>query len=205
VVEYRYTYRNGKRFYKIQDKEYVGVTSVTSLISPFKNSKPGPAAHIGSLAHFHILKNYSSEPLDQPRDMIWIPEHEVRAKIQNAIKMWKDLDLQWTFKDIETMILNHEYGYAGRTDFTGFDEEGEFFVGDIKTGAIYPDYDLQLAAYCKAVGAKRYYLVQLDLNDKEDRNPNQIGKIIRKEEEDIDKSFDEFLVLLNRFKVENNI
>lgn len=201
-MNYKYVYKNGYRYYDIDGKYYAGVTSVTKQISPFKDSKHGPAAHIGTLAHMHILKNYSKEPLYLPKDMIWnVPEWEVQDKIMNAIKMWKDLDLKYEFIDIESLILNHEYCYAGRTDFTCLDENGVFSVGDIKTGMIYDDYYPQIAAYCKAVGAEQGILVQLDLNH--ERNKERKGKLIIMDKEKIDKSFEQFLELLERFNNDN--
>lgn len=181
--------------YRMGNQKYPSVTTITKQISKFKSGRPGPAAAIGSLAHYHILKRYKTgKPLDLPPDMVWrVDPAEVQAKIMAARKMWRDLNLNLEIKEVERLVINSDYMYAGRLDINGIDENNLVAVADIKTGAIYsPEYEMQIAAYAKCIGAEIGYIVQLDLNA--DRNPDQIGKlhII----DDIDKHFDKFLELV---------
>lgn len=189
---------NGYRYYMDTEtgRKVPSVTSVTSLSSPFKG-RPGNAAKIGSLCHYHILK--TMEPsLEIPRDFLWnISDYEVHDRITASLKMWKELKLDVTEVSIENIIFNDTYGYAGRVDRSGYDMDGNYTIDEIKTGNFYDYYKLQGAAYAKTLDADQVRFIMLDSNV--ERNPERKGRVIIMNPEDINTSFEEFLVLLEQF------
>ena len=194
-------YTNGQRIYVNSETKtrYPSVTTITSQRNPFKG-KPGNAAHIGTLIHWHILRQYASGILPAPNVQIWgLSQAEVESRIQRALTMWRDLhfDDQFTFVDVEALVVSDTYRYAGRADGIGMDNSGNISVMDIKTGDFYSDYWLQGAAYAKATGATSCFFVQLDVNDS--RNPDQIGQIHHMGSQEIEKHFGEFKALLEAY------
>jgi hypothetical protein len=197
--DFEVIYKNNSRYYVKDKKEFPSVTSVLHVKSPFK-SKPGNAAKLGTLIHYNILKMYSSEPLDIPCEILWKMEAtEITDRIQAALIMWRDMNFQFKFRNIETVIFDNELGVAGRLDADGYDSDNMLSVLDIKTGLDYgTQYDMQLAVYAKAIGAERAYLAFLDT--REDRNPSKTGKIRRLDKPDLDTAYDKFRDCLEEFK-----
>lgn len=195
-------YINGQRIYVNSETNarYPSVTTITSQNSPFKG-KPGNAAHIGTLIHWHILRQYASGILPAPNVQIWgLSQREVESRIQRALTMWRDLhfDDQFTFVDVEALVVSDVHRYAGRADGIGMDNSGNLSVMDIKTGGFYSEsYYMQGAAYAKAIGATDCYFVQLDVNDF--RNPDQIGVVHHMGSQEIEEAFGTFLELLEEY------
>lgn len=194
-------YINGQRIYVNSETKarYPSVTTITSQNNPFKG-RPGNAAHIGTLIHWHILRQYASGILPAPSVQIWgLSQREVESRIQRALTMWRNLhfDDQFTFVDVEALVVSDVHRYAGRADGIGMDNSGNIAVMDIKTGDFYSDYWLQGAAYAKATGATSCYFVQLDVNDS--RNPDQTGVVHYMGNQEIEKHFGAFLELLKEY------
>lgn len=195
-------YINGQRIYVNSETNarYPSVTTITSQNSPFKG-KPGNAARIGQLIHWHILRQYADGILPAPNVQIWgLSQREVESRIQRALTMWRNLhfDDQFTFVDVEALVVSDVHRYAGRADGIGMDNSGNIAVMDIKTGDFYPEsYYMQGAAYAKATGATSCYFVQLDVNDS--RNPDQTGVVHYMGNQEIEKHFGEFKALLDAY------
>lgn len=193
-------YRNGGRIYINSETkiEYPSVTTITSLKSPFKG-KPGNSAKVGTLIHHTILSQYATGILPPPKVQIWgLPQSEVEDRIQRALTMWRNLEgFDFLFDSVETLIVNDEYGYAGRADGIGSTPDAEVAVMDIKTGDFYDSYPMQGAAYAKATGATDCYFVQLDVSLA--RNPDQRGVVHHMGSQAIEEAFIEFKRLLDVF------
>lgn len=195
-------YINGQRIYVNSETNarYPSVTTITSQNNPFKG-RPGNAAHIGTLIHWHILRQYADGILPAPNVQIWgLSQREVESRIQRALTMWRNLhfDDQFTFVDVEALVVSDVHRYAGRADGIGMDNSGNLSVMDIKTGGFYSEsYYMQGAAYAKAIGATSCYFVQLDVNDF--RNPDQIGVVHHMGNQEIEKHFGAFKALLEAY------
>ena len=200
---------NGRRFYYDTDtgQKVPSVTTVTSLRSPFSSGgRPGKAAAIGSLLHYHIEKdirrNLHLGTADAPDARIWGNgiDEEVWMKIQAGLRMWKKLGIVFENPRIETVFFNGRYGYAGRIDILDDLDNNHCVVYELKSGDFYDHYELQGAAYAHAVGADKVVFVQCDINPV--RNPDQVGKIIEMGREDINSKFAEFIETLQQFYLE---
>lgn len=191
---------NGKRFYldTTTGRKVPSVTTIINQNSPFKG-KPGASAAIGSLIHYHILKNYDPD-LKFPTGDIWgVRDVDVDAKIESGLRMWQSIGPATYLEDahIEDTIFTGEY--AGRVDAWGYDRDGIRVVNEIKTGNFYPYYLLQGSAYARALDADYVRFIWLDVDSRSDRNPEQIGRILIQDRESIDEYFVEFVSLLEEF------
>ncbi len=195
-------YYNGNRYYRdtITGRKVPAVNTVIHQNSTFKG-RPGNAAKLGSILHYHVLSRYSKEPLEIPSEMLWnVNSEEIYRKIDSGLKMWRDLKFYETHKilDIEKYIFNDDFGYAGTIDGDCVRNDEQYGIFDLKTGNDYPqDYDLQMSAYAKALGASFATLIFTDLNI--DRNPKQLAYTRTLDQSVIDSKFEEFLVLLDSF------
>jgi hypothetical protein len=106
------------------------------------------AADLGSKVHDALEKLLMEGPSAVPEDMWAYVAPVMDWKQKNKI----------TYSDIEVVLVNHEYGYAGRCDALGTDKDGNRMVIDYKTRKTKPKqkvgpYDtqgMQLAAYAVA-------------------------------------------------------
>jgi hypothetical protein len=202
--KYSTKYYNGYRYYVNNEtgKKVPSVTSITSIVSPFNKSKPGDSAKQGSLLHYHLEKQFcremNLEPPRMPRDLIWsIPNahNNVIAGLQMFSDLGESIKLD-KIMGIEDIIFNEDYGFAGRVDRWGI-REGRVILDEYKSGDWYPHYALQGAAYAKTLNADLVRFVMLDLNIK--RNPESKGKLVIMDKKCIDKYFNEFLDVLEKF------
>ena len=93
------TGKNGRLYFK-DSVAYPSVTTVIHYADGRKKSSGSPAAAIGSLVHYHILKKYAKKPLDFPTDPVWrMSAEEVHGRINRALAMWQKLNLD--FEPIE--------------------------------------------------------------------------------------------------------
>lgn len=197
-MRYRQCSYQGHRYYEdtVTGRKVPSVTTITSQLSPFKG-RPGTAARVGSLIHYHILK-CMLPGLESPGEVLWnVSDSDIQDKIAAGLRMWRELGISLEPVGIEDVIFSHDYGYAGRVDRHGYSSDGIYVVDEIKTGAFYEYYRLQGAAYAVAVGADRVRFIMLDVN--KDRNPARAGHVITMEKPEIDEKFAEFLGLLDTF------
>jgi len=100
------------------------------------------AAEIGSAIHAWVESFIKGEAPEMPED------DRVAEGVNNFIK-WLDSS---GFKLLETekIVYSRQHGYVGTLDITA-EKDGKLYLLDIKTGnAIYPEYNIQTAAYLKA-------------------------------------------------------
>ena len=143
------------------------VPSVTTIIGRFKDSgallywanKIGregltlaegqdPGANAGTLAHkyieYYIQTNMDPVTLQHDQD-----ESELAHLAYNAFinfKLWKQ-NSKITFHETEVRLVSKE-GFGGTIDaIASRDGSDELFIVDFKTGKIYSDHLLQVAAY----------------------------------------------------------
>lgn len=197
--DFKVTYGKLGRVYVKNSLKYPSVTSIIHASNPWKGGVSN-AGKLGTLTHYHILKQYAKEPIEMPIEPIWgMSAQDVYATVGRAIKMFKELDFEFKFADVERPIFYNQDGirYAGRIDALGYDSDGVFSVLDLKTGLSYPEYPIQMSAYCKAVGVNRAYLVFLDA--RVDRNPDQKGKVRMIDKQELDESFEKFKSLYQEY------
>lgn len=194
-----YCRKDGKtgRFYYKKDSD-IPYPSVTTVIGQaksqkFASSSPGPSAHIGTLVHYHILKNYTRELLSLPTNAVYnVPRDEVRGRMARCIKMWKDLELDIKPIAVETALFWDDPYYAGTLDLYGYVND-ELYVLDIKTGLSYePDHSRQAAAYWNAIGREPNVMF-VYLDGIVDRNPEQVATIKRYDKKELETAYDDFL------------
>jgi hypothetical protein len=149
----------------------------------------GRAASIGTLAHQACETFAKSGRIERPVNeqagrafdqfIRWVGEHNVK------------------FHASEAKVFHVEHRYAGTLDLDA-EVGGQRCIVDLKTSnAIYPEYDLQLAAYAKAR--------ERELGIKYDsawilRIPKDGGDFETKEVKDLDKPFEAFLGLLKYYQ-----
>jgi len=100
---------------------------------------------------------------------------------------------------VEHVAVNTLYGYAGRFDLCAVIRGDRLpSLLDIKTGGLYPDAFLQLAAYQKAlpIKTKRRLVVHIDKN-----NPGNL--YVKEAESDPDTDYRMFLYCLELFRYFN--
>lgn len=149
------------RYYNINGKEYVSVTTVLSVLSkPFltnwkvklgkeeSDKISGEAADIGKQVHqaLEIVVLHQLGFLGSPFPKLTKDEKKI---VQNAMNEYLKWQKKTGFKPIspEMTVHSETYGYAGTLDCVGTIGD-EIVIIDWKTSKrIYKDYYLQLAAY----------------------------------------------------------
>lgn len=127
---------------------------------------------------------------------IILPEPQVSEKALWASMAAEDFIKQTGFQAIhvEQTVHSAKYGYAGTADFFGL-IDNELILGDFKTGkALYPEYNLQVAAYVYAfeeMGHGRATKAVLLRLPKVTTDPG--FEAVWLDREEIDRSFQAFL------------
>lgn len=152
--------------------------------------KSSKAASIGTLAH-QACEQFAKGEEHQP------PVNERAKAAYDQFRAWFEAHKVKVHAS-ETKVYHRAYEYAGTLDLD-CDVDGERCIVDLKTSnAIYPEYDLQLAAYAKA----REY-EHLDVKYSKGiilRIPKDGGKFEVREVDDLVPPFSAFIGLLRYYK-----
>ena len=191
------TTKNGRFYYKFDEKgnkvTYPSVTTVIHYADGRKKSSGSPAAAIGSLTHYHILKKYAKKPLEFPTDPVWrMSAEEVHGRINRALAMWQKLNLDFEPIEVETALFNdHPIKFAGRLDLLA-KMDGKLVLIDIKTGLPYDDHVIQGGAYWVALDKEPDQVMYVYLDSIIERNPKQEGSIRIFNKEELTEGYEEF-------------
>ena len=114
-------------------------------------------AEAGTVAHKMIeafigLRSPTAEQLEEIRTKVphqhnSDPEVVMQAKnaFDNFIRWYRDFDIEFVRSEVRMVSAAHSVG--GRLDAIGRSSDGRLSVIDFKTGKLYPDQLLQVAAY----------------------------------------------------------
>ena len=150
-----------RRIYKTQDGKRV--PGVTTILGRFKdsggllywanqqgldgvtlNEARQTPANAGSLAHelaeYHI-NEWAPPELDADPEVI---EKALRAFAN--FKRWHEQS-RMVFEYTEVPLVSEEHRYGGRLDAVGRNPDGKLSIIDFKTGGLYAEHLLQVAAY----------------------------------------------------------
>lgn len=191
------TTKNGRIYFKYDESgNRVGYPSVTTIIhyndGRKKSSGVSPSAAIGSLTHYHILKKYTNKRLDLPTDPVWrMSPEEVHGRINRALEMWQQLNLDIKPVEVETALFNEDPRFAGRLDLLGY-VDGVYTLLDLKTGLPYDDHVIQGGAYWYALGREPEQVMYVYLDSIVERNPEQKASIRVFDKDELDAGFDLF-------------
>ncbi len=194
MEDFKVISRGGKRYYVKDGVMFPSVTTIIKHRSEFtdRGGFISNAARIGTLIHYAILKQFAPTPIEMPQETIWkVPPEVVYDKIKRAMMMYKGLNLDFQFEDVEVPVFYQQEGmrYAGRLDAVGV-YKGERAILDLKSGMDYSYYNLQMGAYANAVGAEMAFLVFLDTN--ETRNPSGNARVKVLDKGDLKNGYVEF-------------
>jgi hypothetical protein len=189
----------GRYYTRVFNGERRWYPSVTTIIG-YKTSQKyagkgycGPAAALGSITHYQILKRYTNEILPYPSDPVWgITREEAQDRTTRCLNMWDDLNLDIKPIAVEKAVVCDHPRYAGRLDML-CELDGVLTLLDIKTGASYePEHSLQASAYVHALDwtPKQAAFVYLDAIV--GRNPSGKGSLHIYSIDDLKNAFDEF-------------
>ena len=139
------------------------VPSVTTITSRFKESggliywanKQGlegltldeartPAAVAGTLAHSLVeahVNNWAEPELQAPADVI----AKARSAFENFLRWAEHTRLE--FVHTEHALVSEEHRFGGRFDAVAKQTDGRYVMIDFKTGSLYLEHLLQVAAY----------------------------------------------------------
>lgn len=181
------------RLYKMNGIYYPSVTTIIRFSDPVKrNSRPGPAAAIGSIVHYKILRMYARKRLKPPTDPVWkVEPAEVHRRINQCLRMWHELELRIRPLEVETAVFCDDPRYSGRIDMLA-EVDGEVTLLDIKTGTHYDDHVMQAAAYWHALDREPSRAIYVYLDANVERNPNQQAHVKVFEREDLLRGFEGF-------------
>lgn len=73
----------------------------------------------------------------------------IRTRVEHYAAWWAACG--WKLRATEAMVVNPRVGYGGTLDLLAYDPEGRTVLADIKTGGVYREAILQLAAYGDAM------------------------------------------------------
>jgi hypothetical protein len=166
------------RLYHIK-KDYL--PSVTSIISGFKANKQSftnDYMSIGTLGHFECLREYEPNMAVPVVKFTW-DDDAINTRLNAINKMWDICKPPTSFNPkVEFVVYDPTNRYAGQVDML----EGSR-LSDLKTGAFYKHYELQLGAYYNAfnIGRRkkltgtRLYILDSNIDRNPDLQPNIIN------------------------------
>lgn len=191
------------RYYDVNGRLCVSVTTALSVLrKPFLERWRGD---IGNDAADYIMEeagDLGSEVHDIAeainRGEAWsAPNNDIRLMAE-AYRTWFAANVQEVLY-VEHVIANTVYGYAGRLDLCAVIKGDRLpSLLDLKTGGIYPDAFLQLAAYQKALPLEtgRRLVIHVDK-----KNPGKL--YIKEAEHDNETDYRMFLYCLELFRYFN--
>ena len=188
------TTKNMGRFYIKDGIKYPSVTTIIhfSDVSEKKFSGTSPAAAIGSLTHYHILKKYSKTRLEPPTDMVWrLSPAEVHGRINRCLQMWHELSLNIEPIEVECALFCDNPKFAGRLDMLA-NIDGILTLLDIKTGLHYDDHILQASSYWHALDRQPERVMYVYLDSIVERNPSQKATILNYYEDELLDGWEQF-------------
>lgn len=192
--------------------------SVTSILHPegidFPKELLEQYAARGTLIHRKVELFLKEGKYPSLKDM-WLRFRDIRDTIDTLKKgslkldhtkcnwpgFYKEHGARFTFDEVETLLVNHEHEYAGRTDAIGtFD--GMPAIIDFKTASDYnkdklAGYFMQLSAYAGATGVQIEALVVIPLNPK---SPVGYDAPLVSTGKEVDKHFAKFLTKRRELK-----
>lgn len=105
-------------------------------------------ADIGTFAHAAVEADLKDEPID----LSGVPE-EMRRTVEKIVVRWQ----RWKKSRVAEVLLaeeelvSKELRFGGRPDLVFRDPDGEVWLLDLKTGGIYAEHLVQVAAYAMLV------------------------------------------------------
>ena len=107
------------------------------------------AATVGSVVH-EWIERYARGRIGGRRLRVALPENAQARRGVEAFLDWVDAH-KVDFLESERRVYSREHGYAGTADLVAV-VDGDLVLIDVKTSkGIYPEYELQLAAYWRAI------------------------------------------------------
>lgn len=194
------------RYYRIRDKLYPSVTTALSVIrrpalehwrgekgNKEANRLMNEAGELGTKAH-DLCEAVN-------RGLPWCTDDERLARMVEAYEEWFHKYIRKVLY-VERVVFNPLYVYAGRVDLVCiFKRDRKPSLVDYKTGGLWPEIPLQLAAYGEALDRpKRKVVVHLDKNDP--------GRLVAKDAYEIngtdhETDYQHFLYALSLFRYFN--
>ncbi len=152
------------------------------------------AAELGTSLH-KAIQSYLEEEIISPAGLGMI----TLGQLTRWIEWYKDSGI--TITATEKMVYHPVFKYAGTLDALGRDNDGKLVVLDWKSGGLWPEMALQLAAYGKALQLHGMEVSPSDV-------PQVRGVLVGlkeqpvevKEVDDMDKAFGMFQSTLNLYK-----
>lgn len=157
--------------------KYPSVSDILKPFSRFKSKPPGPAALLGTIIHYHILKKYA--PLSMPVGVrLFLDDKTANQRIDDALWCWREFEKAHTIEPIlvEQLLINRDLKYLGKVDLYA-KVDGKPTVVEIKTGNVYDEYYVQLAAYQKLVNTPYGIIVQVKEDLEEHEQKDYTGNI----------------------------
>lgn len=212
---------DGKRFYRVGDRQFPSVTTVTGTYAPKTrkiaqweehllaqgldpDKERDRAALRGTAVHHRILAPLALRRLEPPPIDIRAVDDELLTDVETCVAMWEDLDfVVGPSPHVEEKVVNADEGYAGT-----FDLCTNGTLVDLKTSSsVYDSHRMQVAAYHRAVSRLDDYPDPVEaaiilLNPDPETNPSMEGTIDRMGPDAIDYWYSEFADLLDKFRPE---
>lgn len=188
------------RYYLKDNIRYPSVSTILGGGKYKKSSGSPPAAAIGSIVHYKILKRYANKILPLPTDPVWnLSREEVLGRISRCISMWDNLELNIEPIYVETTVFSEDVLFAGRMDMV-CKLDGVLTLLDIKTGAQYPSNPIQISGYFHALKEEPEQSALVYLDSIIDRNPDQEGHVIIHKKPELKEYYNKFLDYYSEFQ-----
>lgn len=191
------------RHYEVDGKLYPSVTTVLSVIrKPFLERWRGDIGNEAADYIMHEAGDLGSEVHDIAeainRGEPWAAATYETHLMAEAYEKWFTANVKEVVY-VEHTIVNTVYGYAGRLDLCAVIRGDRLpSLLDIKTGGLYPDAFLQLAAYQKAlpIKTKRRLIIHIDK-----KAPGKLA--VKEAERDLETDYRMFLYCLELYRYFN--
>lgn len=104
------------------------------------------AAAIGSLAHLGVEASIKKEPFEVNELGLTDPDRDRVKRCLDLFGEWRSTTkLQLLHSELR--LVSDQFGYGGTLDIVGLDYQGRMILVDLKTGKVYLEAVIQIAAY----------------------------------------------------------
>lgn len=125
--------------------ESVGRDGTIKALTSRSGYKRDEAAALGSRVH------ELADALVTGRELPAMSE-QVMRRVDRYAEWWAAAG--WRVRVSEALLINPGVGYGGTLDLLAYDRDGRTVLADLKTGRLYKEAVLQLAAYSRATWAE---------------------------------------------------
>jgi hypothetical protein len=216
---HRFSHQNGDRIRSVTT--FTGILDKSTYLIPWalKLAKEFIFSHIGKKGY--VIEDIVEEAMKQhtiKRDIagdigteihkwidLWImgkkPKIPDDEKVRNGVVAFMNFQKEYKVKWIESerIIYSRKYDYAGILDGVGFIlPDKSLFLGDFKSGRIYPEHFLQTAGYQIAYEEETKKEIKERMIMAFDKNTGDFQLSRRKENEKDKKAFIALITIKNR-------